>query len=288
MHSPHPAARLQPATGETPHFITGPNGTKLAYIYSPAAAAGHPAIVFLPGYKSDMMGSKATFLAARCAQQGIGCLRLDYSAHGASGGDFRDYTLSHWLADAAFLIRGLDRPCILVGSSMGGWLGLRLCEQYPDQVAAFIGIAAAPDFTHDITASMTETHKAQMAAQGYITEDNAYSDEPYIFTRALIEDGETHCMLDRPIAYAGPVHLLQGMKDTDVHWRKALLIHKRLKTCDVTLIEDGTHTLSRPRDLDILWAAIAPFIGKPATSGHMDDAITARIHLAIPAETAVQ
>ncbi|HST74489.1 MAG TPA: alpha/beta hydrolase, partial [Acetobacteraceae bacterium] len=43
-----------------------------------------PTVIFLPGFKSDMTGDKATMLAAFCAERGQAMLRFDYSGHGAS------------------------------------------------------------------------------------------------------------------------------------------------------------------------------------------------------------
>ena len=45
------------------------------------------AMAFLPGYASDMQGSKAVHLRDWAAAQGRAFLRFDYSGHGESGGD---------------------------------------------------------------------------------------------------------------------------------------------------------------------------------------------------------
>ena len=55
----------------------------------------NPTVVFLPGFRSDMTGDKATALAAFCAERGQAMLRFDYSGHGASGGRFEDGTHRH-------------------------------------------------------------------------------------------------------------------------------------------------------------------------------------------------
>src|SRR3546814_16162792 len=48
-----------------------------------------PAIVFLPGYMSDMAGGKATALFDWAAAEGNACLLLDYAGCGLSDGLFR-------------------------------------------------------------------------------------------------------------------------------------------------------------------------------------------------------
>ena len=97
------------------------DGVELAW----ALTAGNgPTTVFLPGFRSDMGGAKALQTQAFCARNGLACLLLDYSGHGASGGAFEAGTIGRWRDDALFLIdRHTEGDLVLVGSSMGGWIG---------------------------------------------------------------------------------------------------------------------------------------------------------------------
>ena len=84
--------------------------------------------MFLPGFRSDMTGDKATALAAFCDERGQAMLRFDYSGHGASGGWFEDGTIGVWTHDALAVIDPLtEGPLVLVGSSMVGSIAL-LCR----------------------------------------------------------------------------------------------------------------------------------------------------------------
>src|SRR6185312_2253854 len=75
-----------------------------------------PTVVFLPGFRSDMTGDKATALAAFCATRGQAMLRLDYSGHGSSGGQFEDGTIGRWASDALAVIDAQSQgPLVLVG-----------------------------------------------------------------------------------------------------------------------------------------------------------------------------
>ncbi|MGG2477503.1 alpha/beta hydrolase, partial [Rhizobium sp. BR5] len=64
-----------------------------------------PMLVWLGGYRSDMTGTKAVELDRFAAESGLACLRLDYSGHGASGGDFNKGTISRWLEEALAVVR---------------------------------------------------------------------------------------------------------------------------------------------------------------------------------------
>src|ERR1700679_806277 len=82
---------------QTTGWLDRNNGTGLAWVRLDGTG---PTVVFLPGFRSDMTGDKATALAAFCAERGVGLLRFDYSGHGASSGDFLDGTIGAWAADA--------------------------------------------------------------------------------------------------------------------------------------------------------------------------------------------
>ncbi len=228
-------------------------GAGLAYRYRPGRG---PAVVFLPGYMSDMRGSKALALAAWAAARGQACLRLDYSGCGASGGDFADGSISRWTADVAAVLDhlGIDHP-IVVGSSMGGWIALRLALARP--VAALVGMAAAPDFP-DWGLPLTESDHAALAARGHIERPSAYGSGPYRYTRTFLDDAALCRVLTGSIAVDAPVRLLHGQADPDVPWQLSLDIAARLRSADVQvkLVKDGDHRLSRPQDLALLTATL--------------------------------
>ena len=112
-----------------------------------------PWIIFLGGFRSDMEGTKAQYLSNWCKKNERAFLRFDYSGHGLSGGLFEEGTISRWTEDALEVIQAFtEGSCILIGSSMGGWIMLRVALALGDRVSGLLGIAAAPDFTRDLIA----------------------------------------------------------------------------------------------------------------------------------------
>ncbi len=192
-------------------------------------------------------------------------LRFDYSGHGASGGRFEDGTISTWTADALAVIDRLTTGrLILVGSSMGGWIALRVALARPARIAALIGLAAAPDFTERLMwDSMAPPERARLLAEGVLHIPSQYG-PPTPITRALIEDGRRHLLLDAPIPLDVPVRLLHGQKDPDVPWETSLRLAARITGPDVriSLVKDGDHRLSRPTDLALLAEVLAPLFGQ--------------------------
>lgn len=240
-----------------PDFLNGPNG-RLAYRRLEGRA---PGLVWLGGFKSDMTGTKAAFIADWAAKNRRACLRFDYSGHGESDGRFEDGTISAWLDDALAAFDALTTgPQILIGSSMGGWIAALLALRRPERIAAIVFIAPAPDFTEALMwREMNEETRERLLREGRIEEASEYSDAPTIITRALIEDGRRHLLLGGPVEITCPVRILQGMADPDVPWRHALRFAEAIEGGDVelTLVKTGDHRLSAPADLERLGATIS-------------------------------
>ncbi len=233
------------------------DGATIAYRRTEGrGAAASPAVVFLPGFRSDMEGGKALALEAWCRAEGRGFLRFDYTGHGLSSGSFEEGTIGQWADDAVFAIEALTSgPLVLVGSSMGGWIMMLTARALPHRVAGLVGIAPAPDFTEDLTmANPSAAMRAALLRDGVWYEPSEYSDEPTPITRRLIEDGRERLVLRAPFPFAGPVRIIQGMADPDVPWRHALRIAEAITGADIeiALVKSGDHRLSEPHDLERL------------------------------------
>ena len=222
------------------------------------AASG---FVWLGGLRSDMSGTKADVLVDQAAKLGVSSLRFDYSGHGASSGNFEDYCISDWLDQSLQIFRAHTvGPQILVGSSMGCWLSLRLVQELikrgeSDRVSGLLLLAPAPDFTSELMyPSFTISQRQELEDRGYISEPSEYSDTPMIITKKLIDDGANNRVLTPDLRVDCPVRILQGMQDPDVPYTHALKLVDCLAHDDVTLtlVKDGDHRLSRESDLLLL------------------------------------
>ena len=230
-------------------FATRSDGVRLAYRYEQGTG---PTLIFLPGYMSDMQGSKAQALAAWAAGQGRAMLRLDYSGCGESEGAFEDGTLDIWRDDVlAVIAEAQAGPCILIGSSMGGWLMLLVAQALGAQVTAMVGIAAAPDFTDW---DFNEADRATIAANGCIERPSDYGFEPMLITQAFWQSGQNNLRLYGDIAIDCPVRLIHGQCDYDVPWETSLKLARQVRSSDVQamLVKDGNHRLSRDQDIALL------------------------------------
>jgi len=243
-----------------PNFLTAPDGTPIAWLADGAApsAGGSCGTFWLGGFKSDMRGSKAEVLATHAKTADRSFVRFDYSGHGESGGAFADGTISAWLSHAEAVFRqAAHGPRVLIGSSMGGWIALLLAKRlieagHADRLGGLILIAPAADMTKDLMwDKYGNEFREEVMRLGKYERPSEYSDEPYVITRALIEDGERHLMLDSGLDVPCAVRILQGEDDPDVPWAHGLKVYHALRGDDVSfdLIKGGDHRLSTGRDL---------------------------------------
>lgn len=247
----------KPAPEAGTAFLVTAAGERLAYCHTPGRG---PTILFLPGYASDMAGTKATALEAWAQHEERALLRFDYAGCGMSDGLFEEQSLAGWRDNVLSLIDAVaEGPVVLVGSSMGGWLMLHAALARPQRVAGLVGVAPAPDFT---SWGFTQEEKMTILREGRIEQPSPYG-PPTVTTRAFWESGETLRLLHHAeLAIDCPVRLLHGQRDEDVPWAWSLELVKKLRSADVqaTFVKDGDHRLSRDSDIALLIATLATLL----------------------------
>jgi pimeloyl-ACP methyl ester carboxylesterase len=253
--------------GAEPVFIEVGTDESARRIAVRARAGRAPGLFWLGGFNSDMKGTKALALDTWAAQHGRASVRFDYSGHGESEGKFADGTIGRWLEESvAVFERFCSGPQVVIGSSMGGWMALLLAREIARRprsasLAGLVLIAPAPDFTEELMwKGFSPEIRQEIETNGVWLRPSLYGDgAPYPITRALIEEGRQHLLLNSSIEVGCPVRILQGAQDPDVPWRHAFTLAQRLPADDVvlTMIQDGDHRLSRPQDIARIIAAVA-------------------------------
>lgn len=237
-------------------FLDSDNGHRLAYRLREGDG---PALLFLPGYASDMEGSKAVALDSFAERRALSMLRFDYSGTGSSEGSFEDGTLERWIDEATLILDDVARgPVIAIGSSMGGWIALHLALRRPERIVALVGIAAAPDFTD----WGFPDHLKQRLAAGEILRREISDGGKQVTTSAFWSSGQSLRLLDSEITVDCPVRLIHGDKDEDVPLDIAFRLKDRLRSRDVqvTVIKDGGHRLSEPHEIEAILRTVASLL----------------------------
>ncbi|WGJ62177.1 alpha/beta hydrolase [Wolbachia endosymbiont of Frankliniella intonsa] len=151
---------------------------------------------------------------------------------------------------------------IIIGSSMGGWLMLLTALQFPEKIAALIGISSAPDFIEDlIFKQLSGKQKEELGSKGVIDFTSEHC--AYKITKNLIEDGRKNLLLNREaIDINCPVRLLHSINDKDVPYQTSLNLAEKIKSTDVEvhLIKSAEHNMSDNHSLKILFKTIREFL----------------------------
>lgn len=227
----------------------------------------HPGLIWLPGYRSHMMGGKAIAINEFAEKNGYPFLRFDYSGTGESEGDFYQGSISLWLQESLTLFdKFCQGPQIIAGSSMGGWIALRMAQELKNKnipLAGLLLLAPAPDFTRDLVRpQMTNEQQQQLNKRGFFEVPYENEAEPVPFTKIFLDDGDKNLVMNELIDIQCPVYILQGMADKEVPYQHTLELveHLPFDNVTLTLIRDGEHHLSRPQDIAAIINALETLI----------------------------
>jgi len=210
--------------------------------------------IFLSGFCSDMKGSKAQYIFQWCKKNQYECTLFDYSGHGNSSEKFIDSSIKKWIEDSSEILnRVTSNPQILIGSSMGGWIALKIGLKNSLKVKGIVTIAAAPDFTKRLwDKELNEMQKVEILKQGFTRIPSEYDKKGYVITKDNIEAGNESLLLkNNKLLFPFPVRLIHGDKDKAVSWKESLKIFNKSNNSDtdLILIKEGDHRLSNQKQL---------------------------------------
>ncbi len=212
-------------------------------------------IVFLHGFMSDIEGKKPQTFLRFAKKNKLGFLALEYSGHGKSSGEFTKGNISSWTRDTRLIIKKIVKKnnFILIGSSMGSWIGLNQFKYYKKQIRGFIGIGSAPEFlTRLMWNKFSQIIKSELTIKGITIIKSG--DYEYPITYQLVRDGRKNRVLNKKINSKIRVTMIHGEKDEVVpvnFSRLVLSIFKNAKR-KLKIIRNGDHSLSNPRQLKII------------------------------------
>ena len=232
------------------NFFKLSKSKKIRYLFNPTSNDIY--VLFLHGFKSDLEGDKPKTLFQFCKKNKIGFLALEYSGHGKSYGKFENGTISSWTDDTKKIIKKKinKKKLIVVGSSMGGWIGLNLFKYFKKNIVGFVGIAPAPEFLDRLMWNkFTSKVKRQLVKDKfYIFNHGGYE---YNISYNLIKNGRKNKIFNKIFQNEIYLTILHGQKDEVVPViisRKIMKIFKKAKK-KLLVIKNGDHSLSKKNNL---------------------------------------
>ena len=212
-------------------------------------------IVFLHGFMSDIEGKKPQAFLQFAKKNKLGFLALEYSGHGKSSGEFIKGNISSWTRDTKLIIKKIVKKnnFILIGSSMGSWIGLNQFKYYQKQIKGFVGIGSAPEFLTRLMWNKfpKKTKKELLKTREILIKNGGYE---YPITLQLIKDGRKNKVLRRKIRSKIDVTMIHGQKDEVVPVSFSRLVLKVFSKAKkkVVIIKNGDHSLSNQRPLRMI------------------------------------
>ena len=204
-------------------------------------------IVFLHGFMSDIEGEKPKAFKKYSDQKKLGFLAVEYSGHGKSSGKFIQGNISKWSKDAELTIKKIVKKndFILIGSSMGAWISLKIFKYFKNQIKGLIGIGSAPEFvTRIMWKKFSKKIKQEIISKGisYVKQ----GEYEYPITHQLIKNGRNNKVLSRRNLARVPVTMIHGSKDdvVPVLFSRKVLANFRHAKKRLVVVKNGDHSLS--------------------------------------------
>lgn len=247
------------------------NGKTIEYIEKKVDNPNAPWVVWVHGSGfTNGCGEKASHMASHCKEKGYNF--VTFNNFGAkecrSSGKYLEQTISTWLEGLNMVVQDVAGPnIVLVASSMGGWIGLRSILDNPDKIKAFVGLAAAPDYTEDIYNQMTPEERDELKKKNYfcfLTPDakkefaaalqegkdpkkKHYGEE---ITQDLVDDAKQHLLVTKGqgqdiTKITQPIILFHGTDDDEVDFKDSIKIQSMVGSeyCDVQIIKNEGHRM---------------------------------------------
>ena len=204
---------------------------------------------------SDIEGKKPQTLLRFAKKNNLGFLALEYSGHGKSTGKFTNGNISLWTNDTKILIAKIVRKnnIVIVGSSMGAWIGLNQFKFFKKQIRGFIGIGSAPEFlTRLMWDKFSKEIKSEIIKKGKaIIKSGKYE---YPITHQLIKDGEKNKVLNKKNNSNIKLTMIHGQKDevVPIKFSKSILSIFNKSKKKLVIVKRGDHSLSSPNQLKVI------------------------------------
>ncbi|THJ21197.1 MAG: alpha/beta hydrolase [Nitrospira sp. CG24E] len=150
-------------------------------------------ILFITGFLSKRWGNKSKALVQWCEEKGWGFCCYDVRGFGESDGNFTDYTLSDWIADARTVLRTLDTgpPLTLVGNSLGGWIAWLMAQEL-EQIERLVLIAPAFNMMGLRAKSIDPERRQTWQGNGWMPWDDEPAHRDWPLSWKWVEESEAY------------------------------------------------------------------------------------------------
>jgi len=172
-------------------------------------------ILFITGFLSKRWGNKSKALSQWCLGRGWGFSCYDVRGFGDSEGDFINYTLSDWIADARRVITMLQGgpPLTIVGNSLGGWTAWLMAQEF-HEIERLILIAPAFNMM-GVRAKVIDPERRQAWQEsGWMPWDDEPAHRDFPLAWKWVEESEAYWKTSFDRLRPVNTTILHGLQDT--------------------------------------------------------------------------
>jgi pimeloyl-ACP methyl ester carboxylesterase len=215
-------------------------------------------VLYLHGFGSSHQGDKAAFFRTRCLGAGIPFVSFDFQGHGESGGSMRDLTIARCLRDVErvrhYAMSLFAGPPVLMGSSMGGLVGLWHGATVPARAGVFIAPALGLD--ESFVSLIGKEGMSRWRESGILPITNELG--TFELGWEFVEDLAVRTLEELEEKHSIPTLIFQGKLDDRVPWEVVQkFVDAAGPTTRLILFSDGGHRLVEKKD--VLWERIVGF-----------------------------
>jgi uncharacterized protein len=212
-------------------------------------------VIYLHGFASSALSSKAAFFRARLAGHGIDLETPDLNLP-----DFSTLTITRMLAQVATAIGSASaEPVVLMGSSLGGFVAVQTAIAQPGRVGRLVLLAPALDFRAERVGGLGDRSVEAWRETGRLHVFH------HAYGRVMPVHYELFADAQRYQPYAArvamPVQIFQGRHDTAVEPATVERWAGLQSQAELHMLDDD-HQMHA--SLDVIWREASTFILTPA------------------------
>lgn len=214
-------------------------------------------ILFITGFLSKRWGNKSKALAQWCEEKGWGFCCYDVRGFGDSEGEFTDYTLSDWIADARGVLEPMKSgpPVTIVGNSLGSWIAWLIAQEFPN-VEELALVAPAFNMMGERAKTISKDRLHDWHTAGWMSWDDDPLHKDWLLSWKWVEESEAYWAKTFDIVRQVKTTILHGQDDTVIspqgsqQFADELFRRFPAYPLDLCLIP-GDHRLSSPKHLEL-------------------------------------